>query len=203
MLHPAPRAPAGLFAWRQVQKFLPEQWPQYRDFFGGNSGGYLRSKTDLNNRVLVTRWPRSNLAAAVNETITSGNFDGPVASMMGNSTANSTSGGADTNGISGGAGKTSGGAANGTHADESLPFGSLEAVQLEADYLFSEVGAAQRAGVAGDGTPACRAALGHAAQCGRPPGRPCMGAQLCSEQEGRLTFNYPAENYERCLNASA
>ena len=154
------------------------------DFFGGNSGGFLRSKTDLNNRPLVTRFPRQNLAQAVNETLASGVFDGPVGTML-----NVTGGGGGD-----AANGTGGGAMLSTQTDDELPFGSQEALEFEADYLFNDVRRLHGDTLGGDGIA-----------CGLPPATPHSRWTQCrpllsapnAAQEGRVTFVYPPENYER------
>lgn len=58
-------APAGLFAWRQVQRFIPAQWPQYTKVYNGSKLGFTRGPTNINANPLVTRFPTQNLVDAL------------------------------------------------------------------------------------------------------------------------------------------
>ncbi|KAL4430833.1 hypothetical protein ABPG75_006089 [Micractinium tetrahymenae] len=55
----------GVFAWRQVGKFIPAQWPQYKKWYNGSSAGFMRGPTSQNTNPLVTRFPTKNLANAL------------------------------------------------------------------------------------------------------------------------------------------
>lgn len=59
-----PHLPPGVFAWRQVQHMVPQQFPQWASYFSGNPEDYYRSASNLNNLTLVTRWaPRRQQCA--------------------------------------------------------------------------------------------------------------------------------------------
>ena len=69
----------------------------------------------------------------------------------GGSSANSS-----TAAAAGGTANGTGGAVSEPFANERLPFGHLEAIRFEADYLFDEVGQGRGGGGASQGVPAWR-----------------------------------------------
>ncbi|KAL4429046.1 hypothetical protein ABPG77_006085 [Micractinium sp. CCAP 211/92] len=56
---------SGVFAWRQVQRFIPAQWPQYTKVYNGSKLGFTRGPTNINANPLVTRFPTQNLVDAL------------------------------------------------------------------------------------------------------------------------------------------
>lgn len=60
------RAPlAGVFAWRQVSKFIPAQWRQYLHVYNGTATGFMRGPTNKNVNPLVTRYPTKTFVDGV------------------------------------------------------------------------------------------------------------------------------------------
>lgn len=62
---PRPPAHAGVFAWRQVSKFIPVQWSKYLKVYNGTSTGFMRGSTNTNTNPLVTRYPTRTLVDGV------------------------------------------------------------------------------------------------------------------------------------------
>lgn len=61
-----PSIPAGVFGWRQVPRYVPQQWPaSVRAIFNGTAGAPMRSSSNLNKGTLVTRYPTANVPALV------------------------------------------------------------------------------------------------------------------------------------------
>lgn len=56
-----------MFAWRQVQRFIPAQWPQYVKVYNGSAVGFTRGPTNINLNPLVTRFATQNLVNALKE----------------------------------------------------------------------------------------------------------------------------------------
>lgn len=58
---------SGVFAWRQVNRFIPAQWPQYVKVYNGSAVGLTRGPTNINANLLVTRFPTQNLVDVLKE----------------------------------------------------------------------------------------------------------------------------------------
>jgi hypothetical protein len=77
LMHSAPLAlslpqSAGVFAWRQVPRFIAAQWPQWFDIFNGSGSGYMRSADNINASPLLTRYPAKNLVEAIEASAANG-----------------------------------------------------------------------------------------------------------------------------------
>ncbi|KAI7837734.1 hypothetical protein COHA_008456 [Chlorella ohadii] len=56
----------GVWAWRQVKRFIPQQWsPKILKVYNGSAYGLVRGPTNTNYNPLVTRYPTANLATII------------------------------------------------------------------------------------------------------------------------------------------